>query len=754
MAEAGPEIPRVEELVGEHGHKPDRYGQLIAIATVLTTLIGACVAFAQAGALRTHDRADSRAETYGTLALEASAVNLGHAHVILDRLNLATAQVRYAANASLFQTYGTASKATALTATRWNAIASQTEADTAAIAKSEAIPYVCSPSIQPHCPAQAAFYSPEQDPRFPTRYVQQSQDEAYVLTALRDASNQAADDAESHFVYYAAALTMLAVSVFLLGYSLTPQGRQRRLLYSRSAACLVLVAGVWALVQVLSPVRTPPAQAATSFANGEVSLNGGDYHAATVDFTHAIEANGQFTNAYAERARAEFGAGFPHTGTGVGSLPTTAGPVTIPTTASLRAAIADQTTAHNQGSDSATLLLDLGRNLLYLGVLERNSSDLSASRDYLQDSLDQMSGQDDVAALVAGARLRIAEDDLALGNPSTSEFAAGLRALQAPGVPRESAVAASLTDLSLIELRYPSLEPAIEPLRGRLVAAGEAGSTTPTGAAPSPSTSAATPAKLSGVTAQPDPGHALYTIDKSVGFDPSHDRLSVQWEYKDPLHGEWSVLPEISGPVGPGGLTDEGGGSYASSNEAYVASSDPATCLPGGKYKVELFVNGQLAGSATGSGDWAGLHAVRLPDVDGAMCVPDGWQAVSEGAGFDGYISSDGNEGAALISVPQAAAPEIADDQSALASFMTDTVQGMGGGSNSLLPGVKSAQAVQSTPFFMSSDNGQYELWSAQEGQVFSGVGSSSNGQIYVGITWGPANGDLAQNLFLSLSPL
>ena len=307
MAEAGPEIPRVEELVGEHGHKPDRYGQLIAIATVLTTLIGACVAFAQAGALRTHDRADSARRRTARSPWRPQRSTSGMRTSFSDRLNLATAQVRYAANASLFQTYGTASKATALTATRWNTIASQTEADTAAIAKSEGIPYVCSPSIQPHCPAHAAFYSPEQDPRFPTRYVQQSQRQAYVLTALRDASNQAADDAESHFVYYAAALTMLAVSVFLFGYSLTPQGRQRRLLYSRSAACLVLVAGVWALVQVLSPVTTPPAQAATSFANGEVSLNGGDYHAAMVDFTHAIDANRQFTNAYAERAQAEFG---------------------------------------------------------------------------------------------------------------------------------------------------------------------------------------------------------------------------------------------------------------------------------------------------------------------------------------------------------------------------------------------------------------------------------------------------------------
>ncbi len=197
MPEAGPEIPRVEEIVGEEVEERGNYGRLIAVAVVVTTLIGALVAFAQASALRTHDQADARAERYGALALSAAAVNRGQAETQIDRFNLLTQQVRQADNATLFQQYGTSSKATQLTAARWNLVASQTESDTAAIAASQGIPYICSPTIQKTCSTTDASFSPEQDPLFPNRYMQQSQYDAYRLTALRDGANQQADDAES-----------------------------------------------------------------------------------------------------------------------------------------------------------------------------------------------------------------------------------------------------------------------------------------------------------------------------------------------------------------------------------------------------------------------------------------------------------------------------------------------------------------------------------------------------------------------------
>ena len=749
MAEGGPEIPRVEELVGEGEHHHDRYGRMIAIATVVTTLIGALVAFAQAGALRAHDQADAHAERYGTIALESSAVNRGHDDVQVDRLSLATQQVRAADNASLFQQYGTASAATRLTAARWSAIAAQTEADTTAIANSEGIARICEPSIEPHCPAASAWYSPAQDPRFPTRYMQQGQRTAYELTALRDASNQASDDAEAAFVHYAAALTMLAVAVFLLGYSLTPQGRIRRLLYSRVAGGLVLVAGGWALVQALSPVTTPPAAAASAFADGEVALHDGNYGTAISAFDRVLAMSPRFVDAYYDRAQAEFGAGFPRTGTGPSALPTTAGPVTIPTAAALTAAISDDERAHDAGSDSATLLLDLGRNLLYRGLIKRSHDDLRASHGYLSAGVAELRTQENVTTLLAAADLWMAEDDLTLGAPAMArDYRVAETALQARDVPKEATVAAALTDLSLIETSYPKLAARVGGFRQQIVAAGGTGSSTPTG---NPGSDQA-PVELSGISAEPDPGHALYTISKPGSFDPRRDVLSAQWEYKDPLHGEWAVLPEISGPVGSGGLVSTGSG-YASNNVSYVSSSAPDTCLPRGQYRVELYVNGQLSGAANASGTWAPLHAVRFSDVDGAMCVPAGWQSFSAGAGTAGYLASDGTGGAVIFSIPKAAFAVLANDQSAMAGVMQGAVQGLSG-PGSFLPGLKSAGSPQPTPFFMSSENGQYQAWTDRNGVVISGIGTSANGEIYIGVAWGPRSGELAQQLFLSLSPL
>ena len=50
---------------------------------------------------------------------------------------------------------------------------------------------------------------------------------------------------------------------------------------------------------------------------------------------------------------------------------------------------------------------------------------------------------------------------------------------------------------------------------------------------------------LGGVKASPDPGHALFYFSQPGGFDPTYDLLSAQWEYQDPVHHEWAVLPEI-----------------------------------------------------------------------------------------------------------------------------------------------------------------------------------------------------------------
>jgi hypothetical protein len=762
MPEAGPEIPKVDEIVGEEVAEHGRYGRLIAVAVVLTTLVAALVAFAQASALRTHDLADARAEIDGAQALDAAAVGRGKAETQINRFNLLVQQVHQADAASLFQQWGTPSQQTHLAALRWGSVSRQTEADTSAIAASQRIPYICSPTIQKNCSSTTASFSPEQDPQFPTRYMQQSQWPAYRLTALRDAANEQADDAESKFVNYAAALTMLAVAVFLFGYSLTPQGQARRILYSRVAGAFVLVAGIWALVQVATPLATPPAAAATAFADGKVAAGDLNDQAAIADFNRALALRPRFVDAYIDRAAVEYDAGIPHLGTGANSLPTTAGGATIPSTAALDRATSDLEQARSDGSTSSTLLANLAGDLTYRGLLTNSNSDLNQSRSYAEQAIAALKGQHNVAILLAQTYFVLAEDDLALRDPAaTGAFRDAETQLGNPALVPEYPVAAALTDLSLIEIQRPSLAPQAEALKEQIVAAGEISytangqrfETTPNGYQPAKNF-ASHVVHLGGVTASPDPGHALFAFNQPGGFNPSYDLLSAQWEYQDPLHHEWATLPEISGPVTKGQLLSLGGGFYASNNPSYVSGSSPATCLPQGKYRVQLFVNGRLAGTAPASSSWPALHAVRFSGVDGAMCVPQGWVPFpSLGAGAGGYVAKDNSAGAFIISIPRSADGELAGDRSGQAGVMDAYVHGFASGQSSLFPGIQAQDNAKPTPFFMSSTNGQKRFWTYNKGYIYSGVGLAANGQIYLGIAWAHSN-QTANELFLSLSPL
>ena len=513
----------------------------------------------------------------------------------------------------------------------------------------------------------------------------------------------------------------------------------------------MLVAGAWALYQAATPVSDPPDSAATAFANGQLAQNDGNAQAAITDYDRALAQRPQFVDAYIDRAAAEYDAGIPHVGSGYTSQPTTAGPVTIPTRAAIDKDVADLEQARDRGSDAPTLFADLSDGLEYRGLLEHSNSSLRESRDDAEEAAARFKDQQYVAAELITTRFVLAEDDLALGDPATdADYRAAESELQAPGVNTEVAVAAALTDLSLIENEHPALASKADALKAEIVAKAEAGHPTPTGS----SEQGDHLVHLSGIKAEPDPGHLLYLINDAGGFNPNNDLLSAQWEYKDPVNGEWAVLPQLSGPVGQGGLVSLSPG-YASNNPSYVSASSPATCLPEGQYRVELYVDGRLAGSATATGSWPALQAVRFNQVAAAICTPARWQPFPDvQAGADGYLAPDGNSGAFVLSIPMAAAGSLASNTAALVGVMEDTVKGFSSGAGSILPGIQSAGEAQSTPFFMSSSNGQEETWAYQHGIVLSGVGAAANGEVYIGITWGPQDGKLAQALFLSLSPL
>ena len=186
-----------------------------------------------------------------------------------------------------------------------------------------------------------------------------------------------------------------------------------------------------------------------------------------------------------------------------------------------------------------------------------------------------------------------------------------------------------------------------------------------------------------------------------------------------------------------------------------MSSTSPATCLPPGQYRVQLYINGHLAGTATATSDWPALHAVRFSEVDGAVCVPQGCKPFpSLGAGADGYAAPNSSAGAFILSIPKAAVAAIANDQPSLAGVMQATVNGFSR-ARSLLPGLQQVGKTQSTPFFMSSDNGQQQDWAyKQRLRATQAWGRRPTARSTSGSPGATARAAWPIDLFLSLSPL
>jgi hypothetical protein len=199
-----------------------------------------------------------------------------------------------------------------------------------------------------------------------------------------------ADAAETRFAHLAAALTMLAVAVFLFGFSLTPQGRERRALFLSCATLFVFAGVVWALAFGLRGYAQPPKAAAMRFADGEVALNQGDAYAQFADMsaarTYYADAVVQVRratalwpasiSAYSDLAQALSDVTLPSDGAYV-----------VPATRVLKAAVADDQRALKNGSESPTVTFDLGAELLFPGIVTNDDAQIANARSLSNTAL-------------------------------------------------------------------------------------------------------------------------------------------------------------------------------------------------------------------------------------------------------------------------------------------------------------------------------------------------------------------------------
>ncbi len=533
------EIFEVDEQSQHEGH-----ARLIAVAAVVTTLLAALTGFLQAGALRTHDTSDIRAERLGALSLYASAGNGDQARVQIERFQLLEQAQREQATAQAFARFANPPQAsTELEAARWGYVATNIERDTKEIAASQRMIRACpasSSNVCATCPGSSVngcarqplpvispggWYSSEQDPNFPVRYQQNAQWWAYFLSAQRDDANERADAAEGRFVHLAAALTMFAVAVFLFGYSLTPQGRRRRHLFARVAALFVVCAAGWTIYSLAQGIPALSTRSSHAYADGLVAYNDSNYAQADSDLKLATSLNPGFANAWTELAQDRGSEGIApqyvdNEETQINDIGALAA-----------AAYADQQ-AIDAGSQSPLVRFELGANLLYIGLLHHDDRIVRRSRGYSADALARFLAQlrqhQHPGQYLLFSEFNTAEADLVDSSPVTGrEYRTAVKRLLEPALQTtvgvEPTVATALTDLSLIAQTRPRVAGEANALGREIVRmvsrdqndgwyATANGYYLPSGK---------DHPQFSAIQALPDPGHLQYLIGKARQFDPN-----------------------------------------------------------------------------------------------------------------------------------------------------------------------------------------------------------------------------------------
>lgn len=423
MPHDGPEL--IGEAIGEAERKP---GRLVAVMTVLVTLAAAATGYMQATALRDHAEAAVRAERLAALAVDVAAGSNEQVQVQLDRYRTVGEEQQQARHS------------TGRESARWIRVAQATARDTRAIAQTaqipvrcsaqtarcaaRALPVICSPELEGGGCGAGAQFSRDRDKSFPTRYEQAAQWEGYRLLGLREAANQQADAAEGRFAHLAAALTMLVVAVFLFGYSLTPQGRERRALFSSVATAFALVGIGWAIFHGLRGSERPPPSAAVAFAYGEVALHDGRYGPAVTHLQRAVAAWPKAVTAYADLGQAQF----------LKNEGELSGVTSVPAKRSLEETIADDSKAIENGSESPMVSSDKGGSLLFLGLLMHDDGQVRDARALSADAAERFEEQRregrHPGVYLISARFSIAEADLALGAPhARPEYCEAIRTM-------------------------------------------------------------------------------------------------------------------------------------------------------------------------------------------------------------------------------------------------------------------------------------------------------------------------------------
>jgi hypothetical protein len=465
---------------------------------------------------------------------------------------------------------------------------------------------------------------PQNDLEFPRHVFARSTGGALRYQALQDSSNNANSAWEGRAAKYTAILTLLAVSLYLFGFALA---MPRRVLGVFGAVgTLLLVVGVaWAVTVAAGSPKTVPAEAASEYSQGEVALEtstiGQDpagFRSSIEHFTKAIHAWPGFARAYLGRANAT-----------LASAPLVQATLIPPD--ALRSVISDLHRAQGFGLDSGLVREQLAGAEFSLALHDQPGLFRSAAAD----------ARDAIAKVPADpvARYSLAISLLGAGDAEGARAAyrdAIARTLPSSPPFQQGWVSGALSDLEALLTAKPDLKDEITREKEFVVGSIAAGhETEPAGAA-----------SFTGLQVQVLPTTVTWLSGGATGYDPQRNVLSAQW-YTRTGDNAWIGMPEVSGPVNA--QLEPSLPRYSSRN--ITSSSIPPRCLGTGDYRVELYVDGHLAGEAETRVKYGSLQAFIDRALNLDACRPSTWRfSRFTLPGFrQGFVSDDGSRGLYLI---------------------------------------------------------------------------------------------------------
>lgn len=635
-----PEFPDLPDI--ESREEGDNYARVIAVVIVITTLVGAVTALLQAEAVRRDDEAAVRAERLTAQSLGARVKAQSGAEVQYQRFQLAETQRRRAANARQLALFAnTDTRTQELAHARWMRVAERTEEGTRRIAKDLGFEPI----------TEGARDGAELDPAFPDRYFARYTRESIVLDALRDGANAEGDRAEEQFTDYAVSLTLFAVAVFLFGYSLTPAGRRQRRLFAGTAAVFVVGGAMWTAATAVNGPEKKPEEAAEAYADGAVAASTLDYEGAIGHFDRAIGLRDDYARAYADRASARSALESPN-------------PNAISITGdvdTIKQNIEDLEKAHELDEDSAPYKMSLGSNLFLLGIFDDDESKIEEALELTREGKVAFESSpfgeyNEAAMLLALGRTEEAEERYDAAIQKTLYLDVETKEKRDNPVQRAQFVSGAFTDLELVQkFRGEEAIADVAAIKERIITpiSAEASPPDPSeardGSYPAQAERLDGPAaKLTEITVTPQPADVEWVAGGADNLDGTKDRVYQVWYRENPLTGTWAAESPVTGEAASDELAVTGDGEQFI-RRSYLGATRPATCLPEGKWRVEIYVNGRLAGEGEGGTKFPELKTAQARDLSMATCIPPDWELTEENqlpGLVRGWTSKDAKQGA------------------------------------------------------------------------------------------------------------